>query len=150
MPRTFTSIDEIRAAIGEPIGPSKPLIIEQERIDAFADATGDHQWIHVDVERAASGRFGTTIAHGLLTLAVNPLFFSELVSVEVGTARINYGLNKVRFPSPVKVGDSIRATVTVNSVTDTPNGALVAYGWVMDGEGPKPVCIAETLSLIVS
>ncbi|GDY52413.1 hypothetical protein SVIO_030360 [Streptomyces violaceusniger] len=99
-PRIFTSPDELRSAVGEELGPSDWLEIDQKRIDLFADATGDHQWIHVDPEKAAAGPFGTTIAHGYLTLSLLPSFTPQLLRVEGVRMGINYGVNKVRFPSP--------------------------------------------------
>ena len=95
---------------GEELGTSDWLTIDQERVDRFAEATGDHQWIHVDVERAADGPFGGTIAHGYLTLSLVPLFGSQIFALETPGAKLNYGVNKVRFPSPVPVGSRIRAT----------------------------------------
>ena len=147
--RTFTSIDEIRAALGETIGPTEPLTIEQDRIDAFATATGDHQWIHVDPERAADGPYGATIAHGYLTLSLIPQFAAQLVAIEFGTARINYGANKVRFPAPVPVGSQLRATVTFTDVAESAAGAVLTARYVIDGGGAKPACVAETLVLVV-
>ena len=112
-PRIFTSADELRAGVGEQLGHSDWLEIEQKRIDLFADATGDHQWIHVDPERAASGPFGTTIAHGYLTLSLLPTLVPQVLRVEGMKMGINYGANKVRFPSPVPVGSRLRATAVL-------------------------------------
>ena len=108
--RVFTTFDEITAAIGEELGSSEWVTIEQERVNQFAEATDDHQWIHVDVERAASGPFGGTIAHGYLTVSLLPWLGSQIFSLETPGARLNYGLNKVRFPNPVKVGARVRAS----------------------------------------
>src|SRR5919202_1835664 len=106
--RTFTSIEELSAAVGEDLGTTEWLEVTQDRVDAFADATGDHQWIHVDVDRARSGPFGGTIAHGYLTLALIAHFGPQLYGLQTPGARLNYGVNKVRFPAPVRVGARIR------------------------------------------
>ncbi|MBF6088415.1 MaoC family dehydratase [Nocardia cyriacigeorgica] len=149
MTRVFTSLDDIRAALGEQIGPSEPLVVDQERITAFADATGDQQWIHVDPERAATGPYGTTIAHGYLTLSLLPHFGRSLVSFEFGSARINYGVNKVRFPAAVPAGSELHASVTLSDIAESPAGALVTTKYVVWGGASKPACVAETLVLIV-
>lgn len=107
-PRIFTSVDEVKAAVGEQLGHTDWLEVDQKRIDLFAEATGDHQWIHVDPEKAAAGPFGTTIAHGYLTLSLLPLFGPQLIRVEGVKMGVNYGTNKVRFPSPSR---SARACV---------------------------------------
>lgn len=149
MTRVFTSLDDVRAALGEPIGPSDPLVVDQQRITAFADATDDQQWIHVDPERAAAGPYGATIAHGYLTLSLLPHFSRSLVAFDFGSARINYGVNKVRFPAPVPVGSTLRATVTVTDITESPAGSVLTTKYVVDGGANKPACVAETLVLIV-
>ena len=105
--RTFTTFDELAGAVGQELGTSEWLTIDQERVDQFADATGDHQWIHVDVERAAQGPFGGTIAHGYLTLSLIPLLGSQVFRLETPGAKLNYGVNKVRFPNPVRVGSRV-------------------------------------------
>lgn len=149
MSRTFTSLDDVRAAIGEEIGPSEPIVIDQERINAFADATGDHQWIHVDAERAAAGPFGTTIAHGYLTLSLVPLFGADLFALDFGGARINYGANKVRFPSPVPVNSSLTATATFADLTESAAGAVLTVKYVVTAQGAaKPALVAETLVVL--
>jgi acyl dehydratase len=149
MTRTFTSIDELKAAMGEELGPSDPIVIEQDRINAFADATGDHQWIHVDPKRAATGPYGTTIAHGYLTLSLIPQFAQQLFALDFGNARINYGSNKVRFPSPVPVGSRLRATATVTDVGDSMTGSTVTVRYVLAVDGAaKPVCVADTLVVV--
>src|SRR5215218_4274266 len=102
--RTFISVEELQQAVGEELGSSDWLLIEQSRVDLFADATDDHQWIHVDQARAADGPFGGTIAHGYLTLSLIPWLSSQIFAFETPGARLNYGLNKVRFPAPVRVG----------------------------------------------
>ncbi|MDV2478411.1 MaoC family dehydratase [Rhodococcus zopfii] len=148
--RVFQGIAEIEAAVGQHLGYSEWLEITQERVNTFADATGDHQWIHVDPERAASGPYGTTIAHGYLTLSLLPVLGSQIFTVEGLKMRINYGSNKVRFPAPVPVGSKIRAGVTVTSVERTAKGAnlIVSYTVEVDG-GDKPALIAETVAVLV-
>ena len=111
--RIFTTLDEVIDAVGQELGTSEWLTIEQDRVDQFAEATGDHQWIHVDVERAESGPFGGTIAHGYLTLSLVPHLGSTVFSLDTPGAKLNYGVNKVRFPHPVRVGRRIRSTVSV-------------------------------------
>ncbi len=149
--RTFTTFDQLSDAVGEDLGTTDWLEITQDRVDAFADATGDHQWIHVDVERAKDGPFGGTIAHGYLTLSLIPQFTPELFSLETPGARLNYGVNKVRFPNPVKVGAKIRATAQVTEVTDVPAGKqmITRYTLEIDGED-KPACVAETVVLLLT
>jgi acyl dehydratase len=131
--------------VGDEFGPGDWLEIAQERIDAFAEATDDHQWIHVDPEQAADGPFGTTIAHGFLTLSLLVRFWYEVGSAFEGyTMGINYGLNKVRFPSPVPVGSRIRARFTLASVEEIENGVQYVLNAIAEREGQeKPVCAAE-------
>lgn len=145
----FGSIQEVREAIGTAIGPAEAFQVDQARIDAFADATDDPQWIHIDPVRAADGPYGATIAHGYLTLSLLPHFGRELVQIGFGSARLNYGLNKVRFPAPVRVGSSLTATATILEVTDVPAGSMVTIRYVVDAGGDKPACIAESVMLIV-
>ncbi|MFD4576796.1 MaoC family dehydratase [Streptomyces sp. NPDC058417] len=146
-PRIFTSPDDLRAAVGENLGYTDWLEVDQKRIDLFAEATGDHQWIHVDPERAASGPFGTTIAHGYLTLSLLPLFGPQLISVEGAKMGVNYGTNKVRFPATVPVGSRLRATATVAKVEDVTGGVQLTLAFVVEREGgEKPVCVAESVS----
>ncbi|WP_251092731.1 MaoC family dehydratase [Streptomyces sp. Caat 7-52] len=146
-PRTFTSPDELRAAVGEQLGPTEWLEIDQKRIDLFAEATGDHQWIHVDPEKAAAGPFKTTIAHGYLTLSLLPLFGPQLIRVEGVKMGVNYGTNKVRFPSPVPVGSRLRATAKISGVEDVTGGVQVAVVFTVEREGgDKPACVAESVS----
>jgi acyl dehydratase len=138
-------IDELQP--GLELGPSEWKEIRQDRIDAFADATGDHQWIHVDPERAADGPFGTTVAHGFLTLSMLPEATFALMRVEDASAAINYGLDKVRFPAPVPVGSRIRASFRIADVSEVPGGVQVKTVATVEREGgEKPVCVAETLS----
>jgi acyl dehydratase len=149
--RTFKDLDELAAAVGEEIGTTDWLEITQERVDAFADATDDHQWIHVDVERAQAGPFGGTIAHGYLTLSLIPMFNTRLMSIETAGARLNYGLNKVRFPHPVKVGARIRCTATLDALTDVPAGKQMLTTYVIEIEGEsKPACVAEMVVLLLA
>ncbi|GAA3397346.1 MaoC family dehydratase [Streptomyces roseoviridis] len=146
-PRIFTSAEELRAGVGEQLGHSDWLEIEQKRIDQFADATGDHQWIHVDPERAAAGPFGRTIAHGYLTLSLLPVLVPQIMRVEGMKMGLNYGTNKVRFPSPVPVGSRLRATAVLTEVTEAGGGVQVTATVTVEREGgDKPVCVAESVS----
>src|SRR6478735_6609398 len=120
--RILDNLDELAGLTGQELGTSDWLEIDQDRVNGFADATGDHQWIHVDVERAASGPFGGTIAHGYLTLSLVPMLGSQVFSLETPGAKLNYGVNKVRFPHPVKVGSRIRAAAEIADVSDVPAG----------------------------
>jgi acyl dehydratase len=130
---------------GDHFGPSSWVEISQETIDAFADATGDHQWIHVDPERAAAGPFGTTIAHGYLTLSLLPAASYEVVP-RAGRMGINYGLNRVRFPAPVPVGSRLRASFDVLSVDQIEGGFQGTLAATVEREGgEKPVCVAEVV-----
>jgi len=149
--RTFASLDEFVAAKGESLSFSEWHKITQEQVNAFADATGDHQWIHVDLERAASGPFGGTIAHGYLTVSLLPILSMEIFRIEKLTMGINYGLDRVRFPSPVLTGSSIRAEATLTDVTETPRGSLAHIRMRIEVEGQqKAACVADTLSLFVA
>ncbi|MEV0034692.1 MaoC family dehydratase [Streptomyces sp. NPDC056909] len=146
-PRIFTSAEELRAGVGEPLGHSDWLEIDQKRIDLFAEATGDHQWIHVDPVRAAAGPFGTTIAHGYLTLSLLPLFVPQLVQVENVTMGVNYGTNKVRFPSPVPVGSRLRASAVLTEAVEAGGGVQITTLVTVEREGgEKPACVAESVS----
>jgi acyl dehydratase len=148
--RTFASLDEFVAAKGESLGFSEWHKITQEQVNAFADATGDHQWIHVDVDRAASGPFGGTIAHGYLTVSLLPILSMEIFRIENLTMGINYGLDRVRFPSPVPTGSSIRAEATLTDVKQTHLGSLASIRMRIEIEGQeKAACVADTLSLFV-
>lgn len=145
--RKFSSAAELVAAEGEELGTSDWVTITQEAVNQFADATGDHQWIHVDPERAANGPFGTTIAHGFMTLSLLPVLMHKMYSVEGIKLAINYGLNKVRFPSPVPVGSKVRAKSTLVKVEDLGEGALqltVSTTIEVEGAG-KPACVAESI-----
>ncbi|PRH78492.1 dehydratase [Streptomyces solincola] len=146
-PRVFTSADDLRAAVGEQLGYSDWLEVGQERIDRFAEATGDHQWIHVDPEKAAAGPFGTTIAHGYLTLSLLPLFVPQIMRVDKVRMGVNYGANKVRFPAPVPVDSRLRATAVVRDVAEAGGGVQVTALVTVEREGgDKPVCVAESVS----
>lgn len=146
-PRIFTSVEDLRAAVGEQLGHTDWVEIDQKRIDLFAEATGDHQWIHVDPETAAKGPFGTTIAHGYLTLSLLPLFGPQLMQVEGVKMGINYGTNKVRFPATVPVGSRLRSTAKITGVDDVPGGVQVTVAFTVEREGgDKPVCVAESVS----
>ncbi|AHH17634.1 putative enoyl-CoA hydratase 1 [Nocardia nova SH22a] len=149
MVRTFTGLDQIRAALGEELGPGETLVVDQARIDAFAEATGDHQWIHVDPARAAAGPFGRTIAHGYLTLSLLPHFGQQLFALEFGSARVNYGVDKVRFPAPVPVDSALRCTATFTDLRDTAAGAILTTRYVVQADdAAKPACVADTLVLL--
>jgi acyl dehydratase len=145
-PRHIESIDALKGLIGEHLGYSEYMLISQERVNQFAEATGDHQWIHIDVEKANAGPFGGPIAHGYLTLSLGPVFLPQIFSVGGIAMGVNYGANKVRFVSPVKVGSNLRAGVKVLSVDDTPGGARVTLETTFECEGStKPSCIAEVI-----
>lgn len=129
---------------GEEFGPTSWIEVPQERIDAFADATGDRQWIHVDRERAAAGSFGTTIAHGYLTLSLLPVMSYEVVPRQEGGMAVNYGLNRVRFPAPVPSGSRVRGMFRVESVEESDWGFQATMTATVEREGgDKPVCVAE-------
>ena len=146
--KIFESVDQLREAVGQHMGYSEWQEITQERINLFADATGDHQWIHVDPEAAAAGPFGTTIAHGYMTLSLIPVLVGGLTPLVAGiTMVINYGLNRVRFPSPVPVGSRVRAGLVLKSVEDVPGGLQIVSEITIEREGgEKPACVAETVS----
>ena len=149
--RTFTTFEEIEAAAGQEIGTTEWVEITQERVNTFADATGDHQWIHVDVEKAKDGPFGGTIAHGYLTLSLVPWLGSQVFDLATPGAKLNYGVNKVRFPNPLRVGSKVRAKVSVKEVIDIPAGKQLTLGYVVEIEGQdKPACVAETVVLLLA
>ena len=145
--RTFTSVDDLRQAIGQQIGTSDWLLITQDRVDAFAEATGDDQWIHVDEERARRETpFGGTIAHGFLTLSLMSAMLRQAVAVTALRMTINYGLNRVRFVSPVPVGARVRAQITLGEVSSTSDGAQATWLVTVEREGgDKPCLVAEWL-----
>ncbi len=147
MAETFNGTAALNEAEGATLGPTEWFTIDQGRIDAFADATLDHQWIHVDPAAAADGPFGTTIAHGYLTMSLVNHFLPQLLEVQNISMGINYGVNKVRFPSPVPVDSQIRATGTVSEVTEVAGGVQAVVTVVIEIEGaPKPAAIVETVS----
>ena len=145
---TFTSLDDLRAAAGTDLGWTEWVDITQERVNLFADATGDHQWIHVDVDRArAESPFGGPIAHGYLTLALSNLFLPQLIAVPAASAGVNYGTGKVRFPSPVPVGSRVRGGAEITGVDDIPGGVQTTITITIEVEGSaKPACVIESLS----
>jgi acyl dehydratase len=148
MPSTvFESKEEFLKKIGDDLGTSDWFEVTQEKVNLFADATGDHQWIHVDPERAAQGPFGKTIAHGYFTLSLVPLLMKDVISVNGVKMGINYGVNKVRFPSPVPVGKRVRLNARLASAEEVePNGVHVIYEMTFEVEGEeKPACVAETI-----
>ena len=148
--RVFRTFDEVSEAAGQEIGVSDWLLIDQERVNTFADATGDHQWIHVDVERSTKGPFGGTIAHGYLTLSLVPFLGAQVAAFDTPGAKLNYGVNKVRFPNPVLVGSRVRAHVAMGEVTDLPTGKQVIMRYTIEIEGqPKPACVAESVVLLL-
>ena len=143
---TAISLADLPGMIGKHLGHSGWHTIDQEQINRFADATGDHQWIHVDVERAKSGPFGTTIGHGYLTLSLVPIFVFQLLKVEGAKLVVNYGLNKVRFPAPVPAGSRVRMGAEVAAVEPVGGGVQVTLSASFEIEGqPKPACVAEIL-----
>ena len=145
--REFAHPSEMQKHVGEEIGVSDWVEVTQERINKFADATGDHQWIHVDVERAKQGPFGAPIAHGFLTLSLLSKFFGDAVHVQQTRMGVNYGLNKVRFPAPVPVGSRVRAHLTLAEATPIDGGLQIQWLVTVEREGSdKPVCVAESLA----
>ncbi len=148
--RVFTTFDEVAAAAGDELGTSDWVEIDQARVNKFADATGDHQWIHVDVERAKSGPFGGTIAHGYLTLSLIPWLGSQVFTLQTPGAKLNYGVNKVRFPTPLKVGKRVRSHVSIAEVTEVPAGLQLTVRHTIEIEAEaKPACVAETVVLLL-
>ncbi len=147
--RVFTGPDDLRSATGEQLGVSDWLTVEQERIDTFADATGDHQWIHVDPEKAAAGPFGATIAHGFLTLSLLPYLVAQIYRVDGVRMGINYGLNKMRFPAPVPVGSKVRASAELAEVEEVSGGLQLVLRVSLEVEGSdKPGCVAEWVTRV--
>ena len=143
---TVTGLDELRTLAGKDLGHSSWLEITQDRVDAFAEATGDHQWIHVDVERAKDGPYGGTIAHGYLTLSLVIPFYTELLEIRDIRMGINYGLDRVRFPHPVRVGSKIRLAARVETVADVAGGVQVVLDLTVEVDGvDKPACVARSV-----
>jgi len=144
--RTINGVDEMKALVGEHLGYSPYVEITQEQVNLFADATGDHQWIHIDVERAKAGPFGGPIAHGYLTLSLGPSLYSQTVEISGFSMGVNYGTNKVRFPSPVPVGSRLRLGARLLSVDDIAGGVQASVEFTFEVEGAsKPSCVAEVV-----
>ena len=138
---------DIHQSLGKHLGYSEWMEITQDRVNLFASATGDHQWIHVDPERAINGPFGAPIAHGYLTLSISNLFLPQIVDVQGFSAGINYGTDKVRFPSPVKVGSRIRGGAELTAVTEVKGGLQTTIVITIEIEGSsKPACVIESIS----
>lgn len=149
MTREFETLADFKAAVGEELGTSEWVEVTQEKINLFADATGDHQWIHVDPERAAKGPFGKPIAHGYLTLSLLPVLTEQIYSVESVVMGVNYGANKVRFPHPVPVDSRVRATATLKETQDIAIGTQAVLTVVVEIDGvEKPACIAEVVYVL--
>jgi len=145
--KTIQGIEGFKAMAGQELGESDWHQVTQDQIDKFADATGDHQWIHVDQERAKAGPFGTTIAHGFLTLSLLPSLTGQVTRAEGIRMAINYGLNRVRFPAPVRSGDSVHARIVISGAETTGDAVQVATSVTIEVEGQaKPACVAEMLS----
>jgi acyl dehydratase len=146
--KTFQTLAELSALVGQEVAVSDWVVVTQERVNQFAQATGDHQWIHVDVDKARSGPFGGTIAHGFLTLSLIPCFFESALTVLETRMGVNYGLNRVRFMSPVPVGSRLRARLTLlQSDPIEQNGFQMLWAVSVEREGAtKPVCVAESIS----
>jgi acyl dehydratase len=145
--KIFESVDELLPLVGQVVATSDWIAVTQARIDGFAQATGDHQWIHVDPQRAATGPFGTTIAHGFLTLSLLPEMAASAMEVRSTRMGVNYGLNKVRFPAPVPSGSRLRGHFKLLAVDAIEGGAQITMEVTMEREGSaKPVCVAESLS----
>jgi acyl dehydratase len=146
MATVVNGLDELKSKVGEVLGTSEPVTITQEQVNLFADATGDHQWIHVDVERAKAGPFGGPIAHGYLTLSLAPMLMEQVLTLKGVAMGVNYGCNKVRFPSPVPVGATLAMTARLLEVEDVAGGAqyIVELTFQVDGAS-KPSCVAECI-----
>ena len=144
---TFEHLEDLRSLVGETIGASDWIVVDQPRIDLFAQATGDHQWIHVDPARAAAGPYGTTIAHGFLTLSLLPEMFASAFAVADTRMGVNYGLNRVRFPAPVPAGSRLRGQFRLLAYEPIEGGAQLTVEVRVEREGAdKPVCVAESLT----
>ena len=144
--RVINGADELKALVGEHLGYSPYVDITQDQVNLFADATGDHQWIHVDVEKAKAGPFGGPIAHGYLTLSLGPMLYPQVVQITGFSMGVNYGAGKIRFPSPVPVGAKLRLGVKLLEVTDIAGGIQTTMEFTFECEGaPKPSCVAEVI-----
>jgi acyl dehydratase len=147
--RTISGLDELKRAEGQTLGTSDWHEVTQEAIDAFADVTGDHQWIHVDIERARETPFGGTIAHGYYTLSLAPMLTAQVWTLDGFAFAINYGLNRVRFPAPLPVGSRVRLTARLAKLEEIAGGAQLTLELTFEREGgEKPVCVAETLARV--
>jgi acyl dehydratase len=145
--RIFSGVDELRAAVGSVVGVSDWVTLDQARIGLFADATEDHQWIHVDEERARQGPFGATIAHGFLTLSLLPMLIAQVYRIDGGRMGVNYGLDRVRFTAPVPVGSRVRGRVELLDVRDVTGGVQVATRVTVEIDGSeRPALVAEWLT----
>jgi acyl dehydratase len=145
----INGLEELKSKVGEELGVSDWIDVTQEAIDAFADATGDHQWIHVDPERAKDTPFGGTIAHGLYTLSLGPQLSYSLFEVQGVAFGLNYGYNKVRYPAPLPVGSRVRMRATLTGADDIPGGLQMTVTQTFEREGgDKPVCVAESVARI--
>lgn len=146
--RHIASVEELRSLVGQEVAVTDWLTVTQQRIDLFAEATGDDQWIHLDAERCRrESPYGTTIAHGFLTLSLLPLIVQGAISMPEAKLSVNYGLNKVRFPGPVPVDSRLRGRVTLKEVEDIPGGIQVTWTVTIEREGgDKPVCVAESIA----
>ncbi len=148
--KVFNGIPEIEAAVGSHLGYSEWHTVTQEQVDQFAEATGDHQWIHVDIEKAKAGPFGTTIAHGFLTLSLLPMLAAQVYRIEGVKMGVNYGADKLRFPSPVPVGTDVRAGVELRGIKPSSLGYQVATRVTIERQGgDKPACVVDMLAIVV-
>jgi acyl dehydratase len=148
---TLTGLDQVNDYVGKELGVSDWHLVTQEQIDEFARVTGDDQWIHVDVERARESPFGGTIAHGYYTLSLAPRFSYAMFKIDGFAFGVNYGLNRVRFPAPMPVGERVRMRATLKSVEEIPGGAQITTELTFEREGgEKPVCVAESLARVYS
>ncbi len=145
--RSFELLTELQALVGQNVGVSDWITVDQQRINLFADATGDHQWIHLDAERAAKGPYGTTIAHGFLTLSLLPEMSASALEVRDTRMGVNYGLGRVRFPAPVPAGSRLRGHFRLTAFDPLDGGAQLTMEVTMEREGTtKPVCVAESIA----
>lgn len=148
--RIFDGLDDLASAVGTHLGYSEWHVIDQARVNGFADATGDYQWIHTDPDRAATGPFGQTIAHGYLTLSLQPMLLTEIYEVRGLTMMINYGLNRVRFPSPAVVGSRVRGGAELLELVPSQGGVQAIVRVTIESDASsKPVCVAESVALLV-
>lgn len=146
--RAIASVEELRRLIGQEVAVSDWVEITQERVELFAQATGDHQWIHLDVERCRKeSPYGCTIAHGFLTLSLLPMLMKSIISMPMAKMDVNYGLNKVRFPAPVPVGSKVRVRAQLQEVEDIADGVQLVWKAIIERQGgDKPVCVAESIA----